>query len=56
MVWYLEDIIVHSLDESLFSSDIPPNFMMPPPTDIAESDLDFSCKLSQDSNHIASIK
>jgi hypothetical protein len=30
--------------------------MMPPPTNTAESDLDFSYKLSQDSNHIALIK
>jgi hypothetical protein len=56
MVQYLENIIVHSLDESLFSGDILPNSMMPSPTNIAESDLDFSHKLSQDSNHIASIK
>jgi hypothetical protein len=56
MVQYLENIIVHSLDESLFSSDILPNSMMPSPTNIAKSNLDFSHKLSQDSNHIALIK
>jgi hypothetical protein len=56
MVQYLKDIIVHSLDESLFSSDILPNSTMLPPTNIAESNLNFSCKLSQDSNHIALIK
>jgi hypothetical protein len=46
MVQYLENIIVYSLDESLFSGDILPNSMMLSLTNIAKSNLDFSYKLS----------